>query len=114
MPVYVCLDDLNEEAFVKILTEPKNALVKQYAKLFKMDNIKLEITADAVKAVAQKAKKLKTGARGLRAIIEEAIKDIMFIAPSKQNVEKIIVTKNVIEGKEDPKIVYKENKEEAV
>ena len=114
MPVYVCLDDLNEEAFVKILTEPKNALVKQYAKLFKMDNIKLEITADAVKAVAQKAKKLKTGARGLRAIIEEAIKDIMFIAPSKQNVEKIIVTKNVIEGKENPKIVYKENKEEAV
>ena len=114
MPVYVCLDELDENAFVQILTEPKNALVKQYIKLFNMDNIELNITPEAVKAVAQKAKSLKTGARGLRAIIEESMKEVMFTAPSKQNVEKIIVDENVILGKESPKIIYKEKKEEAV
>lgn len=110
MPVFVSLDELNEEAFVKILTEPKNALVKQYIKLFNMDNIELEIEPEAIKAVAHKAKELKTGARGLRAIIEESMLDVMFSAPSK-NIEKIIITENVILGKEKPKVIYKENKE---
>ena len=111
LPVFVSLDDLDEEAFVKILTEPKNALVKQYVKLFNMDNIELCITPEATKAVAKKAKELKTGARGLRAIIEEAMQDVMFFAPGN-NVKKIIITKDVIENKAKPEVVYCEKKEE--
>lgn len=111
LPVFVSLDDLDEEAFVKILTEPKNALVKQYVKLFNMDNIELCITPEATKAVAKKAKELKTGARGLRAIIEEAMQDVMFFAPGN-NVKKIIITKEVIENKAKPEVVYCEKKEE--
>ena len=114
LPVYVCLDELDENAFVKILTEPKNALVKQYIKLFNMDNIELDITEEAVRAVAKKAKELKTGARGLRAIIEDAMQDVMFTAPSKQNIEKIVITEKVISGEEKPILIYKEKKEEAV
>jgi ATP-dependent Clp protease ATP-binding subunit ClpX len=114
MPVFVALDELNEDAFVKILTEPKNAIVKQYAKLFKMDNIELEITPGAIRAVAHRAKELKTGARGLRAIIEESMLDIMFSTPSKEHVEKIIFNEASILGKEKPEIIYKEKKEEAV
>ena len=108
LPVYVSLDELDEDAFVRILTEPKNALVKQYVKLFNMDNIELVITEDAVKAVAKKAKDLKTGARGLRAIVEEAMKDIMFFAPS-QNIEKIIISEKVISGNEKPEVIYRKN-----
>ena len=113
LPVYVCLDELDENAFVKILTEPKNALVKQYIKLFNMDNIELDITQEAVRAVAKKAKALKTGARGLRAIIEEAMQDVMFSAPSKQNIEKIVITEKVISGEEKPLLIYKEKEEKA-
>ncbi len=113
MPVFVSLDELDEDSFVKILTEPKNALVKQYKKLFNMDNIELIIEPEAIKAVAHKAKELKTGARGLRAIIEESMLDVMFSAPSKDNIEKIIITKDVIEQKEKPTVIYKQ-KEEAV
>ncbi len=108
MPVFVSLDELNEDAFVKILTEPKNALIKQYIKLFNMDNIELEIQPEAIKAVAHKAKELKTGARGLRAIIEESMMDVMYSAPSKENIEKIIITEDVINKKEKPIIVYKQ------
>lgn len=108
MPVFVSLDELNEDTFVKILTEPKNAIVKQYVKLFSLDNIELEIQPEAIRAVAKKAKELKTGARGLRAIIEESMLDIMYSAPSKENIQKIIITKDVILGKEKPIITYKE------
>jgi ATP-dependent Clp protease ATP-binding subunit ClpX len=108
MPIFVSLDELNEDAFVKILTEPKNAIVKQYIKLFNMDNIELEIQPEAIKAVARKARELKTGARGLRAIIEESMLDVMFTAPSKENIEKIVITEGVILGKEKPTIIYKE------
>ena len=112
LPVYVSLDELDEDSFVKILTEPKNALVKQYVKLFNMDDIVLDITPEAVKAVARKAKELKTGARGLRAIIEESMQDVMFFAPS-QNVEKIIISEEVIKGNAKPEVVYRK-KEKAV
>ncbi|MDD4110297.1 MAG: ATP-dependent Clp protease ATP-binding subunit ClpX [Clostridia bacterium] len=108
MPVFVSLDELNEDAFVKILTQPKNAIVKQYVKLFNLDKIELEIQPEAIRAVAKKAKELKTGARGLRAIIEESMLDVMYSAPSKDNIEKIIITEQVILGKEKPIIVYKE------
>ena len=108
MPVFVSLDELNENTFVKILTEPKNAIVKQYVKLFNLDNIELEIQPEAIRAVAKKAKELKTGARGLRAIIEESMLDVMYSAPSKENIQKIIITEDVILGKEKPIIIYKE------
>ena len=110
LPVYVSLDELDENAFVKILTEPKNALVKQYTKLFNMDGIELQFTEDAVRAVAKKAKELKTGARGLRAIVEESMKDVMFDAPS-QKIEKVIINEKVIQGVEKPEVVYKVNSE---
>lgn len=106
LPVFVSLDELDENAFVKILTEPKNALVKQYTKLFNMDNIELEFTDDAVRAVAKKAKELKTGARGLRAIVEDCMQDVMFDSPS-QNIEKIVITEKVIKGEEKPEVIYK-------
>lgn len=107
MPVFVALSDLKEDAFVKILTEPKNALVKQYKKLFKMDNIDLVFEPEAISAVAHKASELKTGARGLRAILEEAMQDVMFTSPSNLDIDKIIITKDVILNNAKPEIVYK-------
>lgn len=107
MPVFVALSDLKEDAFVKILTEPKNALVKQYKKLFKMDNIDLVFEPEAISAVAHKASELKTGARGLRAILEEAMQDVMFTSPGNLDIDKIIITKDVILNNAKPEIVYK-------
>lgn len=112
MPVFVSLSDLKEDAFVKILTEPKNALVKQYKKLFKMDNIELVFEPDAVDAVAHKASELKTGARGLRAILEDAMQDVMFTSPSNVDIDKIVITKNVILNHSKPEIIYKIKSEE--
>lgn len=112
MPVFVSLSDLKEDAFVKILTEPKNALVKQYKKLFKMDNIDLVFEPEAIEAVAHKASELKTGARGLRAILEDAMQDVMFTSPSNVDIEKIIITKDVIVNKAKPELVYKIKTEE--
>ena len=109
LPVVVPLKQLEENDLISILTEPKNSLVKQYQKLLKMDNCKLEFTEDALKAIAQKAVERKTGARGLRAIIEKAMTDIMFELPSKENVEKCIVDKNVITKGAKPEIVFSEN-----
>ena len=113
MPVFVSLNELKEDAFVRILTEPKNALVKQYKKLFKMDNIELVFEDGAARAVAHKASELKTGARGLRAILEEAMQDVMFSAPSRADIEKIVITKEVIENNSKPEIIYKNNKIES-
>lgn len=112
MPVFVSLSDLKEDAFVKILTEPKNALVKQYKKLFKMDNIDLVFEPDAVDAVAHRASELKTGARGLRAILEDAMQDVMFTSPSNVDIDKIVITKNVILNHSKPEIIYKIKSEE--
>lgn len=113
MPVFVSLNELNEDALVKILTEPKNALTKQYQKLFKMDNIELVFEEDSIKAIAHKAIQLKTGARGLRAILEEAMQEVMFSSPSLINIEKIIITKETIEKNTKPILVYKEQKSES-
>ncbi|MBQ7652887.1 MAG: ATP-dependent Clp protease ATP-binding subunit ClpX [Clostridia bacterium] len=106
VPVVVGLDNLNEETLIHILTEPKNALVKQYVKSFKIDGVELEFTEDALKAVAQKAIELKTGARGLRNILEKTLLEINFDIPDMPNVEKVIITKEVIEGKEKPILSY--------
>lgn len=92
LPVISVLDNLDEPALVRVLTEPKNALIKQYKKLFKIDGIQLEFEEEAVKEIAKRALERKTGARGLRAIMEEVLGDIMFVAPSYSDIEKIVIT----------------------
>ena len=100
LPVLVTLNPLDEEAMIHILTEPKNALVKQYQKMLGMDDVKLTFTDDALKAIAEEALRRKTGARGLRSIIERIMLDVMFDAPSRKDVEECIVTKeSVVDGK---------------
>lgn len=107
VPIVVGLNALDEDALIKILTEPKNALTKQYVKLFKFDNVDLEFTEAAIAAIAKKAIKLKTGARGLRSILESVMLDIMYEIPSKKDVLKVLVDDGVIEKREKPEIVYK-------
>ena len=110
LPVVVTLDALDKNALVRILTEPKNALVKQYKKLFEYDNCELEFSADAIEAIADKALERKTGARGLRAIIESAVRDIMFEIPSMNNVTKCIVNKEVVLSNAKPDFTVKKTK----
>ncbi|MGI6736489.1 MAG: ATP-dependent Clp protease ATP-binding subunit ClpX [Anaerovoracaceae bacterium] len=105
LPAIVTLEELSEEAMVRILTEPRNALVKQYQKLFEIDNVELEIEDDAVRAIARKALERKTGARGLRGIMESVMTDIMYEIPSRDDVEKCILTRAVIEEGVAPTLV---------
>jgi ATP-dependent Clp protease ATP-binding subunit ClpX len=91
------LSELNESALIRILTEPKNALVKQYRKLFKIDGIELEFEEAAIEIIAQKALERKTGARGLRAIMEETLGGLMFNAPSRAGLERVIITKKFVQ-----------------
>jgi ATP-dependent Clp protease ATP-binding subunit ClpX len=106
LPVVATLDQLNEDALVEILVEPKNALVKQYQKLFLMENVELEFRPNALLAIAKKALKRKTGARGLRSILEHTLLDIMFELPGLQNVEKVVVDENAVTGEGKPLIIY--------
>ncbi len=92
----VTLEELDEEALVRILTEPKNALVKQYKELFEMDGVELEFDDGALTAIAEKAIERKTGARGLRSIIEETLLDIMYEIPSREDIEKCLITRETI------------------
>jgi ATP-dependent Clp protease ATP-binding subunit ClpX len=108
LPIVVTLEALDEEALVSILSEPKNALVKQYKKLFEMDNVELEFEEEALKAIAKEAIKRNTGARGLRAIIEDTMKEIMFDIPSNEQVAKVIVNEETIKTK-NPQLVLAEN-----
>lgn len=109
IPVLVTLDELDEQALIKILLEPKNAVIKQYQELFKMDDVELEFDEEALKAIAKLAYDRKTGARGLRTIIEKSLMNIMFELPSRQDISKVILTKeSILEGK-DPKLVFKTN-----
>ena len=110
LPVMVTLGALDRQALVKILTEPKNALVKQYQKLFEMDDALLEFEPEALDAIADKALARETGARGLRAIIEETMLDVMYDIPSANNIEKCIVTKDMVDGKAMPNMVINDNK----
>lgn len=98
LPIVVGLDELKEDALVKIMTEPKNALTKQYKTMFKLDGVELEIEDDAVLEVAKKAMKLKTGARGLRTIMEDIMLDIMFMTPDDRTITKVTVTKSTVNG----------------
>jgi len=110
LPVIVTLGSLDRQALVQILTEPKNALVKQYQKLFEMDDALLEFEPEALEAIADKALARNTGARGLRAIIEEVMLDVMYDLPSANNIEKCIITKDTIENMTPPSLVINENR----
>lgn len=105
LPVVATLENLDEEALVTILTEPKNALVKQYKKLFEMEGVELTLKEDALHAIANKAIERKTGARGLRAIIEELLLDLMYDIPSSEDVTEVVIDGKVVEGDAEPKLV---------
>ncbi len=108
MPVVATLTELTEDALVQILTEPKNALVKQYSKLLAMEGVDLEIRPSALQAIAKKALARKTGARGLRSILEQALIDTMYELPSTDNVDKVVVDESTIEENKPPLLVYRE------
>ena len=105
LPVIVTLDELDVEALKKIMTEPKNALVKQYEKLFELDDVELEMTDDAIDAIAHKAIDRKTGARGLRSIFEKIMNEVMYEIPSRENISKCIVTEETVNNGNDPKLI---------
>lgn len=111
LPVIAVLDPLEENALIDILIKPKNALTKQYQKLFGLEGVDLKFTEQAVKAIAQQALKRKTGARGLRGVIETSMLDIMFEIPSKSNVKEVVIDEKVIEEGAPPKMVYKTEEE---
>ena len=110
LPVIATLDDLDEKALVKILTEPKNAFVKQYVRLFDMENVGLTFTDDALNAVARKAIARKTGARGLRSILEAILLDTMYELPTYDGVEEVVVNAEVVEGRAQPLMIYAERR----
>jgi len=113
LPVMVTLEELDNESLVKILTEPKNALVKQYKELFHMDDVELEFEEDALDLIAKKAIERKTGARGLRSIIEESMLDIMYEIPTRDDIEKCVITKETIENKGEPTLVLSDRKKKS-
>jgi ATP-dependent Clp protease ATP-binding subunit ClpX len=106
LPVVATLDELDEQALVQILTEPKNALIKQYKKLFEMEGCDLEIREDALRVIARRAMERKTGARGLRTILEHVLLDTMYELPSAELVSKVVIDEKVIRGESDPYLIY--------
>ncbi|MCR5146624.1 MAG: ATP-dependent Clp protease ATP-binding subunit ClpX [Clostridia bacterium] len=104
LPIVATLQDLDREALIKIVTEPKNALVKQYKKLFELDDVELEFEKEALEAIVDKAIERKTGARGLRSILEEIMRDIMFEIPSNPKIERCVITKETVVNGEEPKV----------
>ena len=107
VPITVTLDDLDQEALVRILKEPKNALIKQYKKLFEFDEVRLGVEDEAAQEIARLAYERKTGARGLRSIMEDVLMDVMYEIPSDDNIAECILTKDVVDGKGKPRIVYR-------
>ncbi len=106
LPVLATLQELDEPALVRILTEPRNALVKQYQKLFAMEGVELEIRPSALAAIARKALERKTGARGLRSILESLLLDLMYELPSLENVAKVVLDENMVVGDAKPLLIY--------
>ena len=111
LPVHAALAELDEEALVRILTEPKNALIKQYQKLFEMENVHLKFTEGALSSIASEAIRRDTGARGLRAILEEIMLDVMYDLPGRDNVKECIISEEVVDRKKDPILVYENEAE---
>jgi len=106
IPVIATLEELDEDALVRVLTEPKNALIKQYKKLLAMDGVELEFTEDAIREIAREAIARKTGARGLRAIVEEIMLDVMYEVPQAKGVKKVVIDKDVVLKKKQPILIY--------
>jgi len=113
LPVIATLGELDEDALVRILTEPKNALVRQYQKLFDMENVHLKFTQGALRAIAREALKRKSGARGLRAIMETIMVDLMYEIPSQPNIKEVLISEEVVTQKEQPLLVYQKTAETA-
>lgn len=110
MPVVVALDSLDEEALVRILREPKNAILKQYKALLSLDEVDLEFEEDAIKEIAHKSFERKTGARGLRSILEAVMNEVMYEVPSDENIARCIITKEAVLGTGKPVIEYRTQK----
>ena len=111
LPVIATLDELDADALVRILKEPKNAYTKQYSKLFEMEGVELEFREDALTAIAKRAMERKTGARGLRSILEATLNEIMYSIPSEDSVSRVVIDENVIAGSAEPMLIY-ENQEQ--
>jgi ATP-dependent Clp protease ATP-binding subunit ClpX len=107
LPVVATLEELDEDALVQILTEPKNALVKQYQHLFEMEGAELEFRPESLRAIARKSMDRKTGARGLRTIVENVLLNTMYDLPSEEDICKVVIDENVIRGESEPILVYK-------
>ena len=114
LPVIATLDELDIDALVQILTEPRNALTKQYAKMFEMEDVEIDFREDGLRAVAERAMERKTGARGLRSILEGVLLDSMYNIPSEKNVAKLVIDESVINGDSDPLLVYESQESAAV
>ena len=112
LPVLATLEDLDEAALIQILEQPKNALVKQYQRLFEMESVELSFQEDALRAIAKKAIERKTGARGLRSIMESMLLDTMFDLPTLEGVQEVVISEEVIEGNARPLYIYSERKAE--
>ena len=108
VPITVTLEGLDKEALIRILKEPKNALIKQYKKLFEFDEVKLSVDDDAAEEIARLAYERKTGARGLRSIMEDVMMDIMYEIPSDDNIAECVLTKDAVSGEGNPRIVYRD------
>jgi ATP-dependent Clp protease ATP-binding subunit ClpX len=113
LPVVATLDELDEPAMIKILTEPKNALIKQYQRLLSLDNVRLKFTDGALSAIAKKAGQRKTGARGLRAILEEVMLDVMYEIPSQKGIKECVINEEIIVKNEKPILLYEKQAESA-
>ena len=113
LPVIATLDELGEDTLIRILSEPKNALVRQFKKLFELEGVNLRFTDSALSAIANEALKRKSGARGLRAILETCMLDIMYEIPSVENVKECVISEDVVLNKEDPILLYEQSKKQA-
>ena len=113
LPVCASLEDLDENSLIRILTEPKNAVVKQYKKLFNLENVELKFSDDALLAIAKKTMSYSTGARGLRSVIENILLDTMFEIPGKPDVTEVVISGDVVEGKSSPLYIYGEKEKKS-
>jgi len=113
LPVITTLSELSEEALIQILVEPKNALVKQYQTMFSFENVKLRFTRGALSAISQQANKRKSGARGLRSIMEDIMLDVMFDIPSQSNIKECVINEEVVLKRESPLIMYEKESKSA-
>ncbi len=111
LPILATLTQLNEEVLIQVLTEPKNALIKQYSKLFEMENVELEFRDEAIKAIAHKAMERKTGARGLRSILEHILLDTMYELPTAKGLQKVVIDESVVKGETKPLLIYEKEKQ---